>query len=397
MQLSLSETSEAKEWLAQFDKKDVQTAKLLLDGLVLITYSELRKGFYNAFSQFLELHNDVSAVFCAREPQKNDGVFIPYWVDKEKNPEKIKASSSSGIGSEGILAELVRDLVAENSDRLLDHPSISKMKNTKCRHLIIIDDISGSGSRIISFLNWLTENPTIKSWLSYKWIDIYVICFAITDSARTKLNCNKLLKNHFMYAYFLDKNSTCYTKKELNSIKQLCNRYTASRKLAKDFAFGYKNSFALIVFNYTCPNNLPAILWQESDNWYPLFKFRHTNIDITNIKNNVFDMISINENLNLDKLKFSEEDKHLFLIMCLLKRKFFNYNYFSSYFHLSFSMLKYYLEKMKDKKFIDSNKLLTIEGKNYIHKKNRELRRIKQTWSIDDRNDLYYPYSSVGD
>lgn len=45
-------------------------------------------------------------------------------------------------------------------------------------------------------------------------------------------------------------------------------------KLVKNNPLGYSDSQVTIVFSENCPNNSLPILWEDKNNWIPLFKRR---------------------------------------------------------------------------------------------------------------------------
>jgi len=49
----LSETTAAKNWIAQFDESDKKTAKLILDSLIHVSSEELNTGLNQLIQKFI--------------------------------------------------------------------------------------------------------------------------------------------------------------------------------------------------------------------------------------------------------------------------------------------------------------------------------------------------------
>jgi len=308
---SLSETKVAEEWLQQFDSEDVETARLLLNSIVFIPNQELNLGIKNCIDEFLEKHEGKVAIYVAREVPKavrnywkfqenNRGInrFLSeleeacgtrkqskdepakviqekapmYFENKKYRPKIIELSSKDGIGSEGIIAHLCRDICATNR-RLLNHPSISGMKRSKCRWILCIDDIIGSGKRMDEFIKWLNMHPTIKSWRSFGWLQFATISYAVSEKGLDRLiNCNVI--KDIKYSKYVPFGRTFWSQFQHKNISDICKKY-GKRTTRKRFACGFRNSMTLTIFEHKCPNTAPAILWApSSENWKSLFDNR---------------------------------------------------------------------------------------------------------------------------
>jgi len=308
---SLAETKVAEEWLQQFDSVDVETVRLLLDSLVFISNQELILGIKKCINDFLDKYKGKVAIYVAREvPQavrdywkfqeKNRGInrilreleeavgirkpskdepakvvkekAPMYFENKKCRPKTIDVSSKDGIGSEGTFAHLCRDICAANS-RLLNHPSLSGMKRSKCRWILCIDDIIGSGKRMDEFIKWLNMHPTIKSWRSFGWLKFATISYAVSEKGLDRLKDCNIIKE-IQYSKYMPSGRTFWTQLQHKNISDLCKKY-GKRTTRKRFACGFGESLSLIVFEHKCPNTAPAILWApSSDKWKSIFDER---------------------------------------------------------------------------------------------------------------------------
>ncbi len=307
---NLSERKVGTEWLQQFDPEDIETARLLLDSLMFVSNQELSLGIKNSIDKLLGAHKGKMAVYVAREVPK---AVRDYWKDQKTNrmnkirrqldkalgietlpeetsakiitedipmyfknkrcrPDIIDTSPPDGIGSEGTIAHLCRDICAANS-RLLDHPSISGSKRSKCRWFLCIDDIVGSGKRMDEFVKWVSMHPTIRSWRSFGWLRFAAISYAGSEKGAGRLERSNTIKE-IRYAKYIPHGRIFWTQLQYKKISDLCKKY-AKRTTRRGFPCGFGEALSLIVFEHKCPNTAPAILWAPpSDKWKSIFHER---------------------------------------------------------------------------------------------------------------------------
>ena len=306
-----AETKIALEWLKQFDSEDIEMARLLLDSIVFISNQKLVLGIKNCVDEFLEKHEGKVAIYVAREvpqavrnywkfqennrgknrilhefeeavgirkPSKDEPAKVVqekapmYFENKQCRPKIIELSLKDGIGSEGTFAHLCRDICTANS-RLLNHPSLSEIKISKCRWILCIDDIIGSGKRMDEFIKWLNMHPTIKSWRSFGWLKFATISYAVSEKGLDRLKgCNAI--KEIQYREYAPSGRNFWTESQHRKIVDICKQY-GKRTTKKGFACGFRNSMTLTIFEHKCPNTAPAILWApSSENWKSLFDNR---------------------------------------------------------------------------------------------------------------------------
>src|SRR5579871_4360621 len=159
--MRLSEHSLGIEWLGQFDKtRDIHAARLLLDSLKLVSFS----AFEHSISKLIE-------AVCTR----TEGIIAAFDVN-----EKI-IDPSSKPGSSGRLAHALTNLGRQFPDRLLVTPTIEEMRANNVKHILLVDDFVGSGKRVRDFWDaW--PSPTLKSWLSYGYCELWLVGYAIHES-----------------------------------------------------------------------------------------------------------------------------------------------------------------------------------------------------------------------
>lgn len=282
----LSQTPGGVEWLGQFDLIDQAAAKLLLDSVILVDAVEFERGLKTALKSVpASPRGAVTAMFAIREMPKPtvrqfEEPTKPFW---QNNPSYFDLDSSSkqpdavgrgkGIGSEGAMANLVRDLCGLLGPAThLDHPSIDLMRNQRCSRVVLLDDILASGDRAVEFVSAFYNHPTIRSWISSKFLSLSVAAYAGTERAIERLEKHPRVESVHVYRR-ISFGSPHWKSAERAECIAVCEKY-ASRTRKRDFALGYQDMCTLIAFHHKCPNNAPAILWAAGRRWKPMFNRR---------------------------------------------------------------------------------------------------------------------------
>ncbi len=384
---SIAKTQHAQRWLDQFDLGDRPTAKLLLDSILVISNTELIENLTRTLEGFL---NDTSkgkiALFVAREVKPH-----PYW---QNNTRLSRLDGTSSIGSEGLFAHLIRD-ISKRNNMFLDHPSLDQMRQNKCRHILCIDDIIGSGKRITEFFNWLYANKTVKSWCSFGYVDMNVCAYAAT------LLGEKLLKDatcvkRVLIAHAIDRGRSFWTEEQKKQIKDMCEKY-GKYTSRKKMSLGFKNSFTLILFSHKCPNTNPAILWAGSKKWSALFPAR-PELDLVDIFKNIKKDISailklIGVKLNISSLAWlslRENEKEEIALLLKLTNVKYKPKVLSEMFNMSMPEVNMHIAAMKRLKWIGDDCKVTKYGKRML-----QLARKRQIVKdeVAEKEDFYYPVS----
>ncbi len=281
-------TEPAEAWLSQFDPDDRDTASLLLESLQLVSHSEFQNGLTELLSETRAQSPRPVAAFAIREP---DDIELPppqrvanteappgIWhyfeeVDKTNRPNAV--GQGAGVGSEGTVATLVRDMtIQEGSSAFLDHPSIDSMCCVKARRAFLVDDVIGSGTRASNFVDAFVNHKTIKSWHSRGYLTITVIAYAGTEQGIQRVRSHHYVKD-VVCAHTISQADLLWSDTDGYNVVELCRKY-ALRTRAPKIPFGYGDAFSLIVFEHGCPNTAPPILWLDSKQpeWHAMFKQR---------------------------------------------------------------------------------------------------------------------------
>jgi len=270
----LAYSPEIQAWLSQFAVEQRQSAKELLCHVRFISRDEFSSWLLRTVDELPS--GKRYALYSVRKLPKS---LTSFW-NSLGNP-LVRPSCSQG--SEDLVYSLISNLVRLKKNVFYDHPSLADLKNNRIHDYVLIDDSIGSGDRVSSFINLMLAHPTFLSWWSFGWVKIYVLSFARTREAETKIidkirgsDCKKCCsrkseKIDFIseVAYKID----CYADRWGERYKQIIN-VCNSRKIDKKMQLGYGNVMSSIAFHHSIPNNLPGVLWCYNSKWNGLMKGR---------------------------------------------------------------------------------------------------------------------------
>lgn len=257
--------AQIQPWLEQFLLVDQDIALKLFKSLRPIQKETLDNGIKNELLKIAEKYPSRKiALFPVLEIAQENGIA------GSNKRERRRAGSSQSIS---YLLECVH---RENPRKFSSRPTIESMRAEKHAAIVYVDDFIGSGSRIIAF--WKKGIcKTIKSWLSYKYCDIYFVSGVCYEKGISKIihSIGNFREDQFKSAF----QASTFDKRNIDKFKKLCEDY-ATKLTQRRTPLGYGNIFSNIVFSYKCPNNTPAILWGNGNGWKALFPNTSVNTDI---------------------------------------------------------------------------------------------------------------------
>lgn len=312
--MRLIESEAAQKWLAQFDTEYLAPAMELIDGIELVTRATVESTLHELIDRLgtSQMKGSV-ALFAVRELDpcvpldalvpdeklgqgygvvvQNNGKQLeiakhairamragkfpptPYFpTDPGANPNATRPGR--GLGSEGTIANLIRDICArKSSPRWLDHPSIEEMRRKKTRTIVLVDDLIGSGKRVRDFVKGFCNNGTLRSWSSLGLYNLHVCTFASTMAGQEAIRLDKRVHT-VTFGRQLLPGSPAWTPAQDEAVRRTCLAY-ARRTSRPTIPYGFGNAFTCLCFDYKCPNTAPAILWAgKAGSWTPLFDER---------------------------------------------------------------------------------------------------------------------------
>ena len=391
----LSNTEKGKLWLSQFEKSDSEKAKMILNDLIYVSHNEFVKSLSQLIRNFAKKHDsETIALFAARE---NMGDPF-YWSNNKKPPRSVHGISS--VGSEGIIAHLCRDIAKENT-RIQNHPSLTEMKDRKCRYIIIVDDIIASGNRIEKFSKWLYKTKTIKSWYSFGYIKFIACSYFASIYGENKLMRNKLI-DEVLKVQSNGNGRSIWSASEKKEIQNLCIKYSKFTSRS-EWPLGFKEAFTTILLPHKCPNTNPAILWANKKNsWNAIFSLRPALV-LNNepiLNNNYFQekILRVLRHTDLTKPSFfkklnSESRQLLVLLSCIASQRR-DENVLSNMLALPIPTIRQKFELCKKNGWIDEEQRITKDGLGLLTSARRNA--CISSKQIIFSNEFYYPKTFRG-
>ncbi len=272
----LALTESGQLWLNQIDEIDRRLVRDFLSMLTLVSHNEFERTIERLILHRMAEIEGPIALFAVRELPKDCGdSYFDVACGPEGSTSTDAVARGADIGSEGRVASFLRNLAKARPERLLNHPTIKKMRQVNCRGIFLIDDVLGSGDQTTSFLSAMWRDSTIKSWVSLGYLHFDVICYAVSEAGLRNVKKHRV-KPNVKYERFCPTLTDVQPQKLQKPLRDIFNKY-ARRTSRSNMSCGYGNISALLVFEHGCPNNTPAILWAPQTHkctWLPLFPNR---------------------------------------------------------------------------------------------------------------------------
>jgi hypothetical protein len=188
-------------------------------------------------------------------------------------------------GSEGFVGMVLRDFSGvRRSDRdapwIRPDADLDCLRAQRCRSIVVVTDYIGSGDSVLKLASAIACHPTVRSWRSFHWLDIYAVAFAGSPTAVTRLRGSRVIGNVWTVEAAPTFATAPWSAEVRTAITDLC--FTECRiKPKARWALGYGGSAGLFLTERGAPNNLPAVLWQRRTGWEPLFRDRTVPTSLT--------------------------------------------------------------------------------------------------------------------
>lgn len=287
MSVKLSSTGRGLSWLENFPDESRAIATQLLDAFMLVSWSDAR----------IELRRRLEFVYNSAVSQRKGPAWVlPVMADEDTRAmadldrgidpvafENFLPASgiSSTPGSEGAVGNLVRDSVLRGA--IGPKTDVEELRSKKVRTVILVTDLVESGSQVEDFAASLLRNTTLRSWKSGRWIQIWVVAYAVSQAAQEKLESSPFIDKLFFVTSAPAIESLPWPRSSITQAQLVCMEH-ARRKVG---AMGYKGHGGLFAFQERPPNTSPAVFRQTGKDWSPLFEGRRTPDDLQQELRNV--------------------------------------------------------------------------------------------------------------
>lgn len=261
-------TERGGRWLKNFDEADRAMARELTATLTLISHNEFERGLSSLVHEVAQAINGPVALYGARE------LDASFRFDAEDEAVPIDATPrGSDIGSEGRLANIIRNIALGQLSKFLNHPTLHELRAKRVDAVLVLDDFIGSGKRCSDYLSALWQSRTLRSWTSYKCIRFDAIAYSATAAGIRHVQSHPAHPVTHIVRHCPTITALHWKNARIDAAKKMCRKYANQASLGR-WALGFRDSESLLVFEHGCPNNAPAIFWATSKklpDWTPLF------------------------------------------------------------------------------------------------------------------------------
>ena len=441
--MSLLGNPEAELWLSQFSPTEMATARRIAGHFTFVSASEFSRGM-------TVLMNDVSstdkvAFFVEREISKRwvrvdstvpvpsvgaDGkrkftlkrftskrlqpikMYKEIQVFRAKGlPKKVSASGaalapvdsirrdSQSVGSEGVVATIASGVCNQSQGRFTLHPSADLVRKNRVHRFVVITDFIGSGTRIRNTIDSLWRVGSVRSWFNGSKLRISVLAFSGTHQGVNHVKTHPTKPSVTLLRECPTiKNS--FSGKERTAVEELCK----SRAPSEKFPLGYGDVGALIAFEHSCPNNVPAIFVHESQSrakpWKALFPKRGTaalsssETDVTQRDRERFALQTLRFPNIAEASSFirsNAKQRAVIVALAALQRGHRNLDSLTTVTSFSLRELSSSIAEAKLRGLLDDRQRLTEQGFALLRNLNRK-KRNRQTPATPEKSG-YYPQS----
>ena len=261
MTIRPSETASGRAWLTNFEPTDQALAGLLLDSVRFLSESRFRAGL-SALLRIVVENRELWPVAIYPVRPKPSSAELTGAKDApglfEPDPNRPWLSA----GSEHLAANIITEVTKNRAPtEVMGSVTQPELRDRRVRTLVFVDDYIGSGGTVLGYVKRWWANPTIKSWHSGRFVRAHLVCYGMSTRAEQQLTAAPpLLADQHSVEFGLDFTSANWSATEREGIRRICTRYA----VRNTDALGWRGSEGLFVMGHTTPNNLPAILRQET-------------------------------------------------------------------------------------------------------------------------------------
>jgi DNA-binding MarR family transcriptional regulator len=250
----------------------------MLNQLKLVSSREFEAGIEQALTGLQSRLQETIAVYPIAPPIPDEiAGYDPFTggIPKDENSQSREVGRRRKFGSEDRVGHVLAKLQERfrrgtGSSKIECVPTLRQLKSQGIKHVVLVDDVCGSGKRITDY--WQAIPRRIKSLLSLKRCELWIVLYAIAPmgkAALIKAMPNFPLSDHLI-TVLAETDLLAMLTPELRT---LCENYSKLISMESS-GLGYRGSACPIIFEHGCPNNLPAILWASPSGWKGLFPNR---------------------------------------------------------------------------------------------------------------------------
>jgi hypothetical protein len=254
---------QVERWLAQFElPAERRLAFRMLERLRLVNDAQVFTGF----RQLQRLVARESKVRLARGQKALSHLFV--------SPLGKVGGSGHQFAYTYRQANNIRSQNMIDPERLIDR--LTSRPDVKT--VVLVDDFIGSGKTAIKALTPIAERVgEMKSRPAVTWFLFAVTGLpagveAVADSEPGRALALQVELSHTLTQadmLFSSRSTVYQDPDERSRAREMLQRY--AKRIGARWPLGFGGHAAPIVFPDNCPNNAPAVLWADSNDWTPLF------------------------------------------------------------------------------------------------------------------------------
>ncbi|MBD3922056.1 hypothetical protein H8B09_25060 [Paenibacillus sp. PR3] len=263
--------------------KDVSDILLkMLSDYHYYSRSYIEKIFTNFYKYLLPRIKSTNTIYCPISSEKDVTRMNSSYFYLQKFLEVNDLSNDQAINLSSLHLDVYNKFYKKeilnyaNEKKAAEHVKENKRIYSKLKYIdsvVFIDDFSGTGDTIKSFLKVAAE------MVKEKQVIVYVI--HITSRAKDIIN-----KSFDQYGY---RNAKLFFEEESNGFFEKNSELKTERDILLKFEqevleskhpLGYKESEVLVTFYRNCPNNtISSYWWNENEEWHALFQRKNKILD----------------------------------------------------------------------------------------------------------------------
>jgi hypothetical protein len=272
-------------WLSQFDPSDQQTAKTILEEMLLVSRDEFAERLRSAILRRLDAESGPVGIYVERELPSRKGIPHRLFKESSRRPKRAHGIGPApveptrrydpDVGSEGIVAQLVTEICRERKGLAINHPGPDAIRKKSIRRFMLVTDFIGSGDRAWKYLQAAWRVRSVRSWWSLRasngmGFEVVAYSGSLKGIKRVQSHPSAPLVSTVCACPTV---STSLSPADRQEATSLCERKNPDKKMP---AMGFGEVGALIAFAHGAPNNCPAMLFKKASGWEPLFPVRLT-------------------------------------------------------------------------------------------------------------------------
>src|SRR5580704_5761387 len=200
----LSASASGRAWIGRFKPVVQQSAADLLDALILLNEADValavrnqlrkiardRTGKHKKVALYVEREFAEAAIFKSQPIADRDGRVRQRAVG-DKGPAAVSPRrGSTRVGSEGPGAFLLSQAAEIAPAIFLNGPGPDRIRRHRVSLIVIVTDFIGTGTRIQQMLDKFIRVPSVRAWLSAKWIEFAIVAAATTADGKAAVEAH---------------------------------------------------------------------------------------------------------------------------------------------------------------------------------------------------------------